>query len=109
MRRFVFRIMVICTALLTACTPTDDFEAGRPVDREELASLSAELFTKEVEPDTDDGFHTREVVYWTEGGTVYHYDRACYHLKRAENVISGSVKHAHKEGKDRACATCAGD
>ena len=106
MRRSAFCIMIICTALLTACTPTDDFEAGRPVDREELASLSAELFTEAEEPATADGFSTRETVYWTEGGSVYHRDRDCYHLKRAENVVSGSVKNAWKHGKERVCSAC---
>ena len=106
MRRSAFCIMIICTALLTACTPTDDFEAGRPVDREELASLSAELFTGAEEPATADGFSTRETVYWTEGGSVYHRDRDCYHLKRAKNVVSGSVKNAWKHGKERVCSAC---
>jgi hypothetical protein len=27
-------------------------------------------------------------------------------LKRAENVVSGSVKHARKQGKERVCSTC---
>ena len=106
MRRSAFCIMIICTALLTACTPTDDFEAGRPVDREELASLSAELFTEGDESTAADGFSTRETVYWTEGGSVYHRDPDCYHLKRAENVVSGSVKNAWKHGKERACSAC---
>ena len=106
MRRSAFCIMIICTALLTACTPTDDFEAGRPVDREELASLSAELFTEGDESTVADGFSTRETVYWTEGGSVYHRDPDCYHLKRAENVVSGSVKNAWKHGKERVCSAC---
>ena len=106
MCRSAFCFMIICTALLTACTPTDDFEAGRPVDREELASLSAELFTEGDESTAADGFSTRETVYWTEGGSVYHRDPDCYHLKRAENVVSGSVKNAWKHGKERVCSAC---
>ncbi len=109
MRRSGFRVIAVfiaCTALLTACTPTDDFEAGQPLDRDELASLSAELSTEGDEPVTADGFSTREVVYWTEGGSVYHRDRDCYHLKRAGSVVSGSVKNAWKQGKERVCSAC---
>ena len=106
MHRFSVPILIICTALLAACTPTDDFEAGRPVDRDELASLSAELFTEAEEPSTADGFSTRETVFWTEGGSVYHRDPDCYHLKRAEDVVSGSVKNAWKHGKERVCSAC---
>ena len=97
---------LLCLLLLTSCESGQNFEAGQSLSPEELASLSAELFTTAPEPDTADGFASREIVYWTEGGSVYHLDRDCYHLKRAERVIEGSVKHAWSEGKERVCATC---
>ena len=106
MRRREFVLLVACSLLLSACSPLQDLSSGKPLDREELASLSDELFTVGEEPDTADGFSNREVVYWTEGGGVYHRDKDCYHLKRAENVVSGSVKHARKQGKERVCSTC---
>ena len=98
--------LLLTALLLSACTSAGDFEAGRPLDSGELASLSAEVFTTAAEPETADGFATRETVYWTEGGIVYHLDRDCPHLKRAERVIEGSVKHAWSEGKERVCTTC---
>ena len=101
--------VTLCALLLSSCAPTDRFEAGESLGPEELASISAELFTEAEEPDTADGFHNFETVYWTEGGSVYHRDRDCAHLKRAESVISGSVKHARKEGKERVCSTCGAD
>ena len=106
--RNVIAALTLLTLLisLTACAPREDVSAGSPLSREELASLSAELFTAAAEPETADGFATRETVYWTKGGIVYHLDRDCTHLKRAESVISGSVKHAWSEGKERVCATC---
>ena len=101
--------LLLCALLLSACGPQADFEAGESLSPEGLASLSAELFTKAEEPDTADGFHNFERVFWTEGGSVYHRDRDCSHLKRAETVMEGSVKHARKEGKERVCATCGKD
>lgn len=104
MRALRFFWILLGVILLAACTPTED--PGESLSPEGLASLSAELFTEAEMPDEADGFHNREVVYWTEGGTVYHRDRDCYHLKRAEAVTEGSVKHARKEGKERVCSAC---
>ena len=109
MGRLRFFLILTCALLLSSCGPSGDFEAGEPLDADGLASLSAELFTEAEEPDTADGYHNFETVYWTEGGSVYHRDRDCAHLKRAESVISGSVKHARKEGKERVCSTCGAD
>ena len=107
MRRLFLLFLLLALIFLPSCAHSpNDFSAGRPITKDELASLSAELFTEAEEPDTADGYHNFETVYWTEGGSVYHLNRDCYHLKRAENVISGSVKHARKEGKERVCSTC---
>lgn len=99
-------LILLCAILLSSCTENHDFEAGESLSPDGLASLSSELVTDKEEVDTADGFHTREIVYWTEGGSVYHRDRSCSHLKKSENVVEGSVKHARKEGKDRPCSTC---
>lgn len=106
LRLFLIMLGVI---LLASCAPMEDGEVGESLSPEGLAALSAQLFTEAEEPDTADGFHTRETVYWTEGGSVYHRDRDCYHLRKADAVLEGSVKHARKEGKDRVCSACGGD
>jgi hypothetical protein len=45
-------------------------------------------------------------VYWTKGGSVYHKDRDCYHLKKSQSVSEGSVEQAVSLGKERLCASC---
>ena len=45
-------------------------------------------------------------VYWTKGGSVYHRDRDCYHLKKSQSVSEGSVEQAVSLGKGRLCASC---
>ncbi len=45
-------------------------------------------------------------VYWTKGGSVYHKDRDCYHLKKSQSVSEGSVDQAVSLGKERLCASC---
>lgn len=106
MRRLIAFFLIAAALALPACTPSDDFSAGRPLTRDELASLSAELCTGAREPETVGGFSTQVVVYWTEGGSVYHLSKECYHLKRAASVESGSVSRAWALGKERACSVC---
>lgn len=48
---------------------------------------------------------TAIIVYWTEGGSVWHVSRDCYHIKN-KDVISGTVEEAEKTGHDKACKTC---
>lgn len=42
-------------------------------------------------------------VYWTSGGSVYHLQEDCGHLKRSKNVQNGSILES---GKTRACEDC---
>ena len=105
MRRFFpLFTTVIAVLLLTACAQTDRFEGGRPISREDLESMSAALF--ETESPTESEPHSPSVVYWTEGGSVYHRDPHCSHLAKADKVSSGYVGNAIMYGKDRPCSLC---
>ena len=42
-------------------------------------------------------------VYWTPGGSVYHYSRSCSTLSRSRTVYSGSISDS---GKPRGCKVC---
>ncbi len=106
MRKHVFILFSLLFAwVLTACTPTDRFDAGHPIDREELASISAAVFETVGEPDAGDTY-PKGTVHWTQGGSVYHTDAGCYHLKRADEVLHGTVGEAEAAGKEKLCATC---
>ncbi|MGI6154177.1 MAG: hypothetical protein ACOYJB_10205, partial [Christensenellaceae bacterium] len=43
------------------------------------------------------------VVYWVDGGDVYHQTRNCATLSRSTNIHSGT---AEQSGKSRACKVC---
>ena len=108
MRRFI-PVLILLLLLLPSCTPSDGFTAGRPLTKDELASLSAELFTQGDEPkETAPAYTDREpnTVYWTESGSVYHKYRDCYHLKDSGSIKSGTVLTARVAGKERVCAEC---
>ena len=47
-----FAGLLLILLLLPSCSPTDTFHAGRPITKEELASISATLFTVAEEPDS---------------------------------------------------------
>ena len=107
--------LFIILLLLPSCSPApNDFSAGRPITKDELASLSAELFTEVPEPDTEAPTEETAVrdpnrVYWVEGGSVYHFDRDCAHIRDAEDVIEGTYRTAEwSYGIGKACSSCGG-
>ncbi|MBR3862893.1 MAG: hypothetical protein IKM42_04485, partial [Clostridia bacterium] len=48
-------------------------------------------------------------VFWLSGGSVYHTNSDCHHIKGKPNVQSGTVAEATGAGKARVCSTCASD
>ena len=112
MRRILLIGFALLLLILPACASSDNFSAGQPLTKDELAALSAELFTQGDEPvsETDAGpkYTDREpnTVYWTKNGSVYHKYRDCYHLRNAESISSGTVLTAKTNGKERVCSEC---
>lgn len=49
----------------------------------------------------DDG-----IVYWTDGGSVWHTDKECTSLSHSVDIRSGTVEKAIGCGKSRACKRC---
>ena len=108
MRRFI-PVLILLLLLLPSCTQSDGFAAGQPLTKDELAALSAELFTQGDEPgETAPAYTDREpnTVYLTESGSVYHKYRDCYHLRDSRSIQSGTVLTARMAGKERVCAEC---
>ena len=110
MRRVIPVLLTVLLLLLSACSPADGFEGGRPISKEELASLSAELFNDTAEPvrPTPDNGNILYMVYWSDSGSVYHYASDCRHLKDAKSIHAGSIRDAREKGKEKACSACAG-
>ena len=103
-------LIMICL-LLSSCRGGDGFDGGRPISKEELASLSAALLTNTAEPEEAtrgqaEGFY---LVFWTDGGSVYHMTMDCRHLKNAKSIRSGSIQAALDSGKGKACSVCGGE
>ena len=98
--------------LLPSCSPSDGFQAGRPVTPDELASISAELFTEACEPadteaEEEQAFNPNRTVYWLKDGSVYHLDPACSHLAGKRNVKETTLRTAESGGLSL-CKDCGG-
>ena len=108
MKKLIF-LLIICL-LLASCHGGDEFVGGRPITKEELASLSAELSggTKEPTETAKNDGTVLYLVYWSAGGSVYHFTTDCRHLKDVKTVESGSIGDAVNKGKEKACSACAG-
>ena len=103
-RLILFLTAAIAFLCLAACAPSHDFDGGRPINREDLESMSAAFFSTEAP--TEGETYPHGIVFWTEGGSVYHRDRYCRHLAKATEVKSGYVGNARIYGKDRPCSVC---
>ena len=51
MRRIALLLTVILLLVLPSCSPSNDFQGGRPITKEDLESVSASLFTTIAEPE----------------------------------------------------------
>ena len=54
----------------------------------------------EVQEDYDD------LVYWTEGGVVWHALATCGHISKKQEPQCGSIEDAIEAGKERGCSFC---
>ncbi len=44
--------------------------------------------------------------YWTEGGSVYHFNPDCSHISHSAEIVQGTVQEAFDAGKTRGCKDC---
>ncbi len=121
-RAAVCACLCLCMCLLLCATLYGchgaygaDFAGGETLTPERLAELSAQVFGQDSatdgDPDPADTLDPAELafagtVYWTEGGTVWHTDRDCYHIRNSEAVSEGSTYQAVAAGKKSLCASC---
>lgn len=113
---FVFALASILTAM-SGCVDRfvgeeTELYTGDPITPEEIDSIfdaiSASVTEKyPIETDTDGDL----VVYWLEGGSVWHSSSSCSTVSKADpgEVKSGKISDAIEKGKERACKVCSKD
>jgi hypothetical protein len=70
--------------------------------------LCATCAKKEQNSDSvpEPGDVEQRICYYTAGGGVWHYDKACGALANSKDVLSGTTEQAMADGKLRPCARC---
>lgn len=79
------------------------------ISREDLIRIKAELLGTETDTPLTDGRTTdTDIVYWTDGGSVWHISRDCSYLegKLPDGVNAGTEKQAKEAGKTHVCSRC---
>ena len=76
------------------------------IQTEDNSVTQAIVTSQQIEGGETSDETTIDVVYWTEGGSVWHNTKDCSALARSKNIISGSVHDAVRAGKERVCKKC---
>ncbi|MBR2312269.1 MAG: hypothetical protein IKA46_03160 [Clostridia bacterium] len=113
----VFMVALLLLVMSTAsCAGGEPFDAGETLSASDVAALRDSLLgeqsstpTPEQPSSTGDDAVPSGTVFWLSGGSVYHTNSDCHHIKGKPNVQSGTVAEATGAGKARVCSTCASD
>ena len=115
MRR-ILMVLILLTALLCSCGANEATVSynGTELSAEEIFELS-ESFPRETESESEAETKPEEtvepadgIVYFSEGGEVWHEWRTCGHLSQKNEIICGSIEDAIAAGKERGCSFCTG-
>lgn len=86
------------TRSCAACSKAE--EDGATSENDEMASGAQMADTDAAESEN------KTVVYYTESGETYHFDRNCTYLKNSKLINEGSADAALTAGKSRPCSRC---
>ncbi len=91
---------------LGVSTEPDSLKVITPEEIESIFAAISNEVTDKYPTETD--ANGSEIVFWLEGGAVWHVSRACSTIKKAESskVKSGSAEDALQSGKERPCRIC---
>ncbi len=131
MRKFTYLGVFFLLLFLAGCrmqTPGVMYN-GRELSSEELAEMRESFVTEreestETETDKESCTETDAdgtaalgtegdteteadgVVYWTEGGVVWHESETCHRISKKNPTITGSIKDAMAAKKQEPCSFC---
>lgn len=110
-------VVLVSIALCIGCverftgdsTEADTLKVLTPEDIESIFAAVSHEVTERYPAETDESGN--RIVYWLEGGKVWHESRACGTIENSEQdkVMSGSREDAVAAGKERPCKVCGAD
>ena len=107
-------LVLCCIVWLCACGEDKStvMYNGRELSDSEIQSMLYRETEQETKPAAtltayDGKMETpsADSVYWTAGGSVFHFEPSCRHLS-GKKVYYGTVENAVSENKKRACTAC---
>lgn len=103
MKRILLCIFALALFVFTSCAKEDDFDAGKTLSGGELKELQEKLLEEKNRPQElpDDA-----ECYFSATGSVYHKDKNCSYLKKAKEVLAGTIEEAQAAGALRPCSRC---
>lgn len=115
MRKLVI-VGIALTLLLCSCSAREAKVSynGKELSAEEIFELSEQFpreteTVKETEPKIEETVEPADgIVYYSEGGEVWHEWRTCGHLSQKNEIFTGSIEDAMAAGKERGCSYCTG-
>ena len=112
---YIFAVFVSLLFLVScqSAEPRVEYD-GKLLSSEEIWALGESFRSESWESERETDFDTEkmlgttdeELVYWTEGGTVWHAKDSCYRISKKSPVIAGSVDDAIAAKKERGCSVC---
>ena len=111
----LFLTLLLCLMLLVcACGKASDtvMYNGRELSESEIREMLLAVPEQETKAEATLFAYDSEMpqpsevcVYWTTGGSVFHFASSCRHLS-GKKVYYGTVENAVSEGKLRTCSAC---
>lgn len=110
---FIATIMFVTTGCIDryfgVSTEPDSLKVISPEEIDSIFAAISHETTEKYPSETDE--KGNEIVFWLDGGAVWHASRACSTIKKSdpEKVKSGTVQDALESGKERLCKICGSD
>ena len=104
-------VLLVAFSLCACARPPQVEYDGAVLSSEEIRALGKKALTQtETLMQTETEKETHEpadgIVYWTEGGEVWHEWRDCSRISKKNPVLTGSIEDAMAAKKDRGCSFC---
>ncbi len=129
--KYLIKILSVTFILLLTmsmlCCEFDEsrnhLSGGQLLDDEKMSQIRNEVLSGELsETDSDEitsekdiaqdetdenNDNSDSIVFWTEGGSVWHISPTCSHIKNSsKKIFAGTTNDAVKAGKTKQCASC---
>ena len=113
MKRIILMLFILALILsLLSCSPYSmgkyEFDPGETLSPEMLDSIFGDSNDTEEPPETTVmEINDSTEVYYTDGGSKYHFFLDCQSLSRSTNVKTSTLGNYDEHKKDECCKYCA--